>query len=301
MDLEDNSVQSESESLSGLLSESGPAEESPASPAEEAPTAPAQVVDPKAEELEFLKRVIASDPVKRQQYEASLYQKYGEPYVPPVPQQEEPKEDQPNPQTKPAFQPIQLPFEPDEYDATSFEHQVGLIGTVVQHVIPQVMSQVLQPFQVFIDEQRQYDQQQAQQQQQAEQYNRASAIANSIGEIVPGFKEITDLQSYNADQELFLKYAADRYLAAAQNYPQGLWMNAQVSKEIASQIAPELNRFGNALGVFQAQTATPVNNSQVKTRESYVEGANAVPVDNSNAFSKAYESGSISKMLSNLQ
>lgn len=252
-------------------------------------------VDPREQELERLKRVIAGDQHLRQKYEAELYREYGEPYTPsqPVQQTQQPEPIQ-QPQAEQQTQAPQLPFTADDYDPMNIEHQVGLIGTILQHSL----GTALKPFQEFIDSQKAFEEQQAKQQAEAETYQKAAGVETALAESIPGFKEISALQNHTEDQAAFLQFAANKYLSAVQaKYPQGLWFNNRVSKEIAAQIAPDLKRFGNALGIFQPANA----NQQVKQRETFIEGSNAVPAESGNAFEKAFAKDDTYGMLSALK
>lgn len=191
-------------------------------------------------QYEELQRTIASDPELRARH---LYQKYG---VQPPQRQEQPEQQQIQQQyqeqAQPAQQQFQLPFSPDEFDATNFEHTQALITSTLQ--------QQLAPFTEFVQQQQQENALHAQQMQQERQIQKQQEIKNYLADSIPGFKEFADLPNATEDQNLFLHMAATQYVQAMQALPSEVRFLPNAMKDTAKQIAPKLTKIGQALGVL---------------------------------------------------
>lgn len=278
----------------------------PGTQAEQTPevSAPAQP-DPKEEEIELLRRVIAADPAKRHEYEMA---KYGQTSLPQAPQQPQPPQAPPQQvQEQPVAQSYELPFAPEEYDPTSFEHQQHLLG----HLVAPMIQQALAPALEYIQELKQQDAQEQQQGFHQQVDTMESELHKMMDQHVPGFSEMYGSEKHTPEQETVANFAYNKFTETLkQLYPptvknqfgqavNPLWGNPKVQAEVIGKIGPQINQIASRLGI--APTAKPKALDPTIAKEAYVEGSNAVPAVNQNAFEVAAEKGDLIGMLSNFR
>lgn len=265
--------------------------ETPEQPAEEPAKEQVQEPEPEAEapqdeKLELL-RQIASSPEKRQAYEMAMY---GQSAV-----QQAPQQPQAQPQrTEP--EPPQLPFAPEDFDPTSFEHQMAMLNHVV--------SQQLNPALSYINELKEYEQtetQQREQEQQQQQLKQVETdIVSSFEKHMPGYGELYKAKAPTTEQKALITFTEREFQEEMRllHPPTGeingqpfnpLWLNPRAQKEIVDRIGARVKTMADKLGVFNEKPAKKVSGV-------YVEGANNVPASSSNPFEQAAKNGNTASM-----
>lgn len=309
MNLENNGVGDGLEALaSAAASTDEPTPQEPAkaepAPAEQTPTEEVVETPPQEDELDLLKRVIATNPEMRDIY---LAEKYGVPMPQaPAPQQQQPALQQQYQHHQPEPVAAELPFALDDYDPTNAEHQMAMFGHIIQSM---VMPQLVPALQ-YVQQLQQQDQISAQQYTEQQYYQEAEKANDSISELfdkeIPGFKDA--YQAYRSDtatmeqiafgtlaEKLFTDKLREKLGGLDADTARKLQLNPKIHQEVAAQIAPKLKALAPKFGLTPAQAANPVN--QAKAREAFTEPSNAVPASTTNPFNAAYEKGDVYGMV----
>lgn len=238
-------------------------------------------------ELERLRRIIATNPQYRQDYEQQLLAEYGyapepvQPYAQPAPQ---PVQQYQQPQQQPAQQ---LPFDPQEFDITNYEHLSGLLSHMLE--------QRLQPAFEFINEQKQEEARLMQQQAIQQITESQKLLLDEIEKQVPGYSKAFEFvpgQGYglaekvSEEQMAVVQHANTLFGQELANFPKQLHQDPRVLKDVLNRIAPRVKKLADRLGISQGQPQTQSINPAMQ-QASYVETSNAAPVQSSNMFTEA--------------
>jgi len=231
-------------------------------------------------ELERLRRIVATDPVRRQAYEQEVLAQYGyQTQAPPPPQ--------PSAQQQQAQSP-QYPVNPDEFDLTNMDHWMQVVGHVVE--------QKLNPAFQFIDEQKRDNEAYLQRQAMEHVVQNQKLLLDEIEKQVPGYSKAFQLypgQGYQLaegvtpEQEMLATYANTLFNRQIASFPQQLHGDPRVLKDVLTRIAPQLKKQAARLGISQGAQAAGMN--PAIQRETYVETSNVAPTVSQNMFSKALE------------
>jgi hypothetical protein len=199
---------------------------------------------------------------------------------------QQPQQVQQQPQTP------QLPFQPEEWDPFNMEQQSALMSYQ--------LSQALQPFAQFIQQQQQENQLLAMQQQNHYLADRESESRKMMNEHIPNFSELADKRDKGTANELeriLVDTAYQRFTEAMQSgFNQQHWFDPRIQQEVFNQIAPGIKTLAEKLGITQAakpQTPPPKPGA-------YVEPSAPVPQQSGNAFDAAYKKGDLTGMISAL-
>lgn len=253
------------------------------------PTQELSEVDSLKQKVNELQRVIASDPYLRAQYARA---KYGDG----TQFQQEQYQPQYTPEQYAQYQQEQqaqqgLPFQPDEYDFTSLEHQTALINHLLQ--------QQLQPFKQYIESVQQEEQMQLRQQAYQKVQELDAGINDQFEKVLPGYKEW--FQQDTEESEVLGDIVSIQFEKALNELcPDSRhWHNPKLHADVVSKIAPKIQRLATKLGF---QITTPDNTAvKAKAKETFVEGSNAIPASSGgNAFEKALESGNLAEAMAAL-
>jgi len=256
------------------------------------PAAP-ETPDP-LKKIEILERVIAADPAMRDRYVA---EKLG---LPPVyqpvqqPQYQVPAQYQQQPPVQQPQQP-ELPWNDENpYDPTDANHQMAMMGYMLQ--------QNLAPFAQFVQQQKQENQQFQQQQQQARISELETQTRNEMEQHLPGFTQMAaalDSRTATPDQEMLLNFAYNKFTEEMhRSYPQAHWHHPKVQQAVIQSIAPTIKSLADKLGVLTPPSATPAPQPLPPKPGMYVEPSAPVPQVARNAFDVAYQKKDITGMIS---
>ncbi len=249
--------------------------------------APEQSTPPERDvELERLRRVIAGDPNLSSRYEQEIYREYGQPYQPPQPVQQQAQAQPQQTQTEP-----QLPFDEATFDPTNVQHMAALMNYQ--------LSQQLKPFGDYIQQDQEREQRYQKEQADRLMMEREVAVHETLDQHVPGYKDVLLSQNptpeqvalYNTAQALFTQ-------TVRQGYPEGLWLNEKVHKEVAARIAPQLKQVAGRLGLLKEAAKA------AESKGFHVETSSTVPPAQAggkrNLFAAAAEKGSLAGMLKHI-
>lgn len=269
-------------------------------PAEQTATSQPSEVDGLKQTVNDLQRLIASHPDLRAQY---AREKYGDAETPFLFQQEMPQHTQQYADPQQFNQQGQqgLPFDPQEYDWTSYEHQAALIGNIVQ--------QQLQPFAQYIGNAQQQEQKQVQQQAYQQVQKIDTGINDQFEKVLPGYSEW--FAQDTPDSGLLGKFISDAFQKTLMELhpPTGrdrhgnpvnpYWYHEKVHAEVVSKLAPQIKGLASKLG-FQIKAPNTAT-TKTKAREFYTEGSNAIPASGGgNSFDKAFDSGDMADAMATL-
>lgn len=244
-------------------------EEKPAAATEPETVPESPEADPKEEELQRLKRIIATDPQKRALYEQ---ERYGVQPVAPQPKQAQ----QEAPKPKSLDEAFAEAFQGDDYDPFNMAHQAFITQF---H---------LNPAMAYIDEVKAIDKQQEQQQRQRQIEQIATDADTSVQKLfiaqLPALEEWLKAESPSLEQKTLLEmmtrsFQAKLFEAFPEREDQShlrLWMNPDVHQDVVRQVMPEVKQLASKLGLLEASLPAPKVNKDM-ARESYVESSNAVP------------------------
>lgn len=280
---------------------------SPGVPAENPPSTPAEPQpDPKDEEIDALRRVIAANPQMRHNYEMA---KYGQSSLP-VEQLQPQQPAQPTPQQQAQSTQQAAPdlsFSPEEYDPTNLDHQRSLLG----HVVAPMIQQALAPALEYVNSLKQQEAQESQQAIYQQVDSLETELHKMMDTYVPGFSDIYGKEQYTPEQEAVANLAYKKFSETLQKaYPptvqneygqwvNPLWSNSKVQAEVIGKIGPQVAQIANRLGI--SQSPPPKSIDPTIAKEAYVEGSNAVPSGTKNAFEAAAEKGDLLGMLHNFR
>lgn len=264
-----------------------PAAQATPNPEPSAPGTP----DP-LQEVELLKRVIATDPAMRDRYVA---EKLGIPQA--YPQYQQPQVQAPAYQQQPQAQQPQQPELPwnDEnpYDPTDATHQMAMMGYMLQ--------QNLAPFAQFVQQQQQENQQFQQQQQQARISELENQTRNAMEQHLPGFTQMAaalDSRTATPDQEMLLNFAYNKFTEEMhRSYNPAHWHQPRVQQEVIRSIAPTIKSLADKLGIL-TPSATPNPQAAPPKPGMYVEPSTPVPQATKSDFDAAYQRKDITGMIS---
>lgn len=242
------------------------------------------------DEVAILRRVVASDPNLSARYE---YEKFG---PAPAPLWQQPQAQQPQQQpvaqkpAEPQDEPAKLPFDADDFDPTDLNHQMSLIGHVLQ--------QSLKPFSEFIEKQNQQEVQEQQERMNTHVQQLEDGVRDLMNKDFPGFADFYKKKAVSPAEKAIVRFAHDEFSEVMKRYNPNQWGNPKVHQAVIKEISPNVKALAEKLGVFASNTEASAKEAlkKEKAKESYVESSNAIPTGAGNVFDKAYKAGDIDAM-----